>query len=205
MKIALITTAALVLASGAAIAQPIQINQAVVAANAANRATGGFPYMITQPGSYQLSGNLVVPAGVNAIGIAANNVTLDLNGFNITSLGPLSISSAAIFTDHLQSGITIRNGTLTGTNATGAIGIALRLFISTSVTVQDLMISGWLNSIAVGSNSIVRHNVADGLIQASCPSIISENVTTGFIGELAPGTCVRWNNRSLADTGEVRQ
>ena len=42
---------------------------------------GGFPYHITQPGSYRLSGNLVVPALTNGIVIAASHVTLDLNGF----------------------------------------------------------------------------------------------------------------------------
>jgi hypothetical protein len=199
MKIALITTAALVLASGAAIAQPIQINQAVVAANATNRATGGFPYMITQPGSYQLSGNLVVPAGVNGIGIAANNVTLDLNGFNITLLGP----NIAIFTDNPQSTITIRNGTLTGPNGEGAIG--LFFIFSTSVNVESLLVSGFPAAITVGSNSIVRHNVATALIQVACPSIISENVTTGFLSEVGTGKCVRWNNRSQADTAEVKQ
>ena len=199
MKIALITTAALVLVSGAAYAQPIQINQAVVAANATNRATGGFPYMITQPGSYQLSGNLVVPAGVNGIGIAANNVTLDLNGFNITLLGP----NIAIFTDNPQSTITIRNGTLTGPNGEGAIGVFF--IFSTSVNVESLLVSGFPAAITVGSNSIVRHNVATALIQVACPSIISENVTTGFLSEVSTGKCVRWNNRSQADTGEVRQ
>ncbi len=199
MKIALITTAALVLASGAAIAQPIQINQAVVAANATNRATGGFPYMITQPGSYQLSGNLVVPAGVNGIGIAANNVTLDLNGFNITLLGP----NIAIFTDNPQSTITIRNGTLTGPNGEGAIGVFF--IFSTSVNVESLLVSGFPAAITVGSNSIVRHNVATALIQVACPSIISENVTTGFLSEVGTGKCVRWNNRSQADTAEVKQ
>jgi hypothetical protein len=37
------------------------INQASV------MAAGGFPYKITQPGSYKLSGNLVVPAGTSEI------------------------------------------------------------------------------------------------------------------------------------------
>ncbi len=45
---------------------------------------GGFPYVITQPGSYKLNGNLVVPADTTGIEIKANGVTLDLDGFNIT-------------------------------------------------------------------------------------------------------------------------
>src|SRR5579864_7254764 len=46
-------------------------------------AAGGFPYRITQTGSYKLSGNLVAPVDQQAILITANNVTLDLNGFNV--------------------------------------------------------------------------------------------------------------------------
>jgi hypothetical protein len=41
--------------------------------------SGGFPYQITQSGSYTLSGNLVSPSNT-AINITAPNVTLDLNG-----------------------------------------------------------------------------------------------------------------------------
>src|SRR3989442_9173749 len=57
----------------------VLINQATV------NAAGGFPYTISLAGSYKLSGNLLVPNGVDGIKINASNVTLDLNGFNITS------------------------------------------------------------------------------------------------------------------------
>jgi hypothetical protein len=47
----------------------------------------GFPVTISLPGSYRLSGNVTVPDTVtNAIHIAADHVTLDLNGFSI--IGP---------------------------------------------------------------------------------------------------------------------
>jgi len=60
----------------------VLINQSTVVA------AGGFPYKITQPGSYKLSGNLTVPdANTTAISIASVNVTLDLNGFGI--IGPV--------------------------------------------------------------------------------------------------------------------
>jgi hypothetical protein len=70
----------------------VLINQATVAATGVNRSTGGFPHTITQPGSYQLSGNLTVPANTDAIDIVANNVTLDLNGFSI--IGPVVCSGS---------------------------------------------------------------------------------------------------------------
>ena len=53
----------------------------------------GFPVTITQPGSYKLSGNLTVAdANTSAIVIAADYVTLDLNGFSI--IGPVTCTSS---------------------------------------------------------------------------------------------------------------
>ena len=54
-------------------------------------AAGGFPYRITQPGNYKLTGNLTMPTTVSgnvsgtdvAIGIASSHVSLDLNGFSV--------------------------------------------------------------------------------------------------------------------------
>ncbi len=56
----------------------IEINQVTVEAN------GGFPYVISEPGSYILTGNLSVPDGdTTAIHVGADDVTVDLNGFAI--------------------------------------------------------------------------------------------------------------------------
>ena len=70
----------------------IAINQATV------MAAGGFPYVISQAGSYKLTGNLVMNTTQNgnsnaslccgnsdvAILITHSNVSLDLNGFTIS-------------------------------------------------------------------------------------------------------------------------
>src|SRR5437870_9702881 len=65
----------------------VLINQSTV------MAAGGFPYIITQPGSYKLSGNLTMNTTLLgnyfavwdiAIAIASSNVIFDLNGFSIT-------------------------------------------------------------------------------------------------------------------------
>ena len=58
-----------------------EIDQSAVKAN------GGFPYKITKSGSYKLTSNLVVPAGIDGIDVLAPDVTIDLNGFSIT--GPI--------------------------------------------------------------------------------------------------------------------
>src|SRR5579862_6817102 len=63
---------------GYAVDGQILINQSTV------MSAGGFPYIISQPGSYKLSGNLVATTGASAIQIGANNVIVDLNGFNVS-------------------------------------------------------------------------------------------------------------------------
>ena len=95
--------------------------------------TPGFPITISLPGSYRLAGNLTV-ADVNtsAIQIAADNVTLDLNGFAIS--GPLDCSRGCnpssvgsgigvrTFPEPGQLprfGITVRNGTIQGMGSHG--------------------------------------------------------------------------------------
>lgn len=68
-----------ILVSGLACSLPagadgrIEINQASV------EAAGGFPFTITEPGSYVLTGPLTVPAETSGLVIATSNVTIDLN------------------------------------------------------------------------------------------------------------------------------
>ncbi len=192
-----------------AIAQngPVQISQSTVAATAVNRATNGFPYIINQPGSYQLTSNLVVPAGTNGIGIAASNVTLDLNGFTINLLGP----NIAVYAVGSPSMITVRNGSIVvppdDINAVKE-NSAVNFGLLTGMAVQDLMISNIRGpSIIVGSNSIVRHNISTGGILVFCPAVIVENVTTNTIvaANTGSGDCVIWNNRASNFSAPVSQ
>jgi len=64
---------------------------------------------IGSSGSYYLTGNLTVSAG-NAITIVADNVTLDLNGFTISTTASPAGGSAIGFAASIQRNITIRNG-----------------------------------------------------------------------------------------------
>ncbi|MDJ0789836.1 MAG: right-handed parallel beta-helix repeat-containing protein [Myxococcota bacterium] len=66
-------------AAGAGAAEGrIEINQAVV------DAAGGFPFLIIEPGSYVLTGDIVVPGDTTAIELRASGIDLDLNGFAIS-------------------------------------------------------------------------------------------------------------------------
>jgi len=122
----LIGAALLFSAPAFAIDGQILINQSTVLA------AGGFPYKITQSGSYKLSGNLIVPnADTNGIVISADYVTLDLNGFSIA--GPVtctpftfpvqcSTSGTGVGILSPNQGTTVLNGTVRGM---GAVGIDL--------------------------------------------------------------------------------
>jgi hypothetical protein len=85
-----------------------------------------FPVVINQPGSYQLGANLTVPANAAmnaAIVVAADDVTLDLNGYTLAGAGTCSGEGATlncgggqvptgIHSDRLNT--VVRNGTVKG-------------------------------------------------------------------------------------------
>jgi len=90
----------------------IEINEARALAGGVNgdlvADPPGYPVILTQPGSYRLTGNLVIAsAGTIAISVRASNVTVDLGGFAI--LGPVSCTGApvtACSASGLGSGVT---------------------------------------------------------------------------------------------------
>jgi hypothetical protein len=121
------------------------------------------PFTITQPGSYYLTTNVTVSGGANtnAIFIAASQVTLDLNGFTISSSSPtakgagIMIGSAhtniAIFNGSIAGGVTESGGVFSGsgfdsginfiidTNNTNTYGVPY------NVRVSNVSVSGCLN------------------------------------------------------------
>ena len=110
----LLVIIAVVVASTSAFAVDgvVLINQSTVAA------AGAFPYRITQPGSYRLSGNLIVTTPTVAIDIQSDNVTLDLNGFTINGpcTGPPATCTGAFEGVSDQNtprkNITLKNGVI---------------------------------------------------------------------------------------------
>jgi hypothetical protein len=79
--------------------------------------TAGFPVTITVPGSYRLTGDLVVPASTSGIRIDADGVAIDLNGFGIA--GPYACCGAGTgsgieFTPNAGRQATVENGDVSG-------------------------------------------------------------------------------------------
>jgi hypothetical protein len=96
-------------ACSSAFAEVHVINDAVV------REHGGFPYKITEPGTYRLDGNLTLTRDTDAIVVNADHVNINLNGFSIA--GPLVCTLAdetkGVSCPTGGKGVGIRSGSLT--------------------------------------------------------------------------------------------
>lgn len=132
----------------------IEINQASV------NAAGGFPFTISQPGSYMLTGNLDVPADTDGIIIDTSGVNFDLNGFTIS--GPATCvpgnctpgNGEGIRPQTVQDafGVTLQNG-IVRNFASNCIRLRRQAIIS-HVTVSSCGETG----IEAASKSIVTYN-----------------------------------------------
>ena len=103
------------------------------------------PFTISQPGSYYLTTNLTVSGG-DAITIATNGVTLDLNGFTISSTTNPAAGTAVLINSGLRN-LTILNGFILGgvtNNGNGVfsgLGFGYGIFYSGSAP-QNVRVCG---------------------------------------------------------------
>jgi hypothetical protein len=111
------------------------------------------PYTITRPGAYYLTANLTVTNG-DGIDIDTNGVTLDLNGFGISSTAA-SANGDGIFLNGGLRNITIANGFIQGgvtNNGSGvysgggfAYGISYSGLAPVNTLVSRISVSGCLD------------------------------------------------------------
>jgi len=82
-------------------------------------------YVISQSGSYYLTGNITAVNGLNGVFVTAPHVTIDLNGFALLGIAG---SGHAIVSNTAADGLCVRNGAISGW---GGMGVNL-----TNVTSQ---------------------------------------------------------------------
>jgi hypothetical protein len=162
----------------------VLINQSTVTS------AGGFPYTISQPGSYKLSGNLSVPANIDGILITASNVTLDLNGFSIVCAQTTVIEAPpTVITIGAVTGVTIRNGTISSGG-----GFPLNTLSAAGVVAEDLTIigpPGGGGDVALGPSAVVRRVLfPTGTIGLSCQTLVVDSVAAIFVRSTPSGSCV---------------
>jgi hypothetical protein len=123
---------------------------------AAIEAAGGFPYVISETGSYRLTSNLTVAStSANAIEVGDNViVTIDLNGFTISGPGSEGTMGDGIFTAFTQDA-TVLNGTITGFR--NGINGAARWRVENVRAVDNLQ-----DGVIVFRGSTVRNVTASG-------------------------------------------
>ena len=169
-------------------------------------------YRITQPGSYYLGADLVVPSGFDGIAINASDVTIDLNGFairgqpgsldgirtagttrrNLTVLNGSIASMGEDGIDFFQSGSSA-NARVEGVHASQCGAVGVRLWESAVVRGCTLVENGSFG-VSIG-NGLIESTVArangDIGINASAQAVIRGCTSTGNTG-----IGIRANNRS---------
>jgi hypothetical protein len=168
---------------------------------------GGFPYVISSPGAYKLSGNLTVPnANTTGIMITTSNVTIDMNGYSI--LGPavcsgtnFAVSSCSpggvgdgigISAPILASMVNVYNGNVKGM---GRFGVNLDGCQQCAVEKVNASNNGSIG-ILIGrgrlSDNTAFFNGVRGLQNAGGPLLNNYAAGNGAIGIIAncPGTVI---------------
>ena len=162
-------------------------------------------YIISQPGSYYLTGNLFASGGKNGISIRADAVSLDLNGFAVVGEG--TGSGSGIIVRAAQGNFSVRNGTIrqwhsvgiAALNATAAVLEQLRVSnsssdgvqIGTDAAIRNCSISTNAGRGIVGgdrvlvSNCLVDANGANGISLGSDVQVMDCLVTAGTGGGTA--------------------
>ncbi len=147
-------------------------------------------FRIAQSGSYYLTGNVTGAAGKIGIEVAANNVTIDLNGFTLQGV-PGSLHGIA--PTIVGSGLAVSNGHVTGW---GDIGVAAiwgfaPIFELHGSRFENLTVTSCQTGIRAGDgglvkNCVVRSCVSTGMIGGkgsvfeSCASVA--NGSNGYVG-----------------------
>lgn len=167
-------------------------------------------YVISAPGSYYLSANITASAGKHGIVIAADHVTLDLNGFALlgsASAGDgISLGDAARYYKNVE----IRNGTIRGWAGSG-----VNMQIDNG-RIENLRVSNCsLAGISTGTSNgiiirscVVADCTAGGIFTGN--GALVENNTVVYAGTLgngpgiagADGAVIRGNTvRGVRETG----
>jgi hypothetical protein len=111
---------------------------------------GGAAFVITQPGSYVLGGNIAVTSG-NAITIQSPNVTLDLGGYTLSSSASPASGNGIALNGGGNIHVTILNGHIRGT--TGYGGVFIEGGFTSGINYQNLPLAVQVRNVSVSGVS----------------------------------------------------
>jgi hypothetical protein len=137
-------------------------------------ASGGFPYKITVPGSYRLTGNLAATGTADAIDVlTAAPVTIDLNGFMISGV----IGTNLFGINDAAGALIVRNGVIKGFN----IDV---LASAGPLLAEDLILENSFTALSTASDSVIvraTFTSSSTAIGGNSNAVVSEcsmNITT---------------------------
>ena len=118
----------------------------------------GAVFLITQPGSYYLTGNVIGQAGKTGIRIKASCVKLDLMGFHVIGVaGAVNGIDCAVAINPSIRNVEVCNGCVRGWQN----GIDLSSTTATNVIIDDIRASdNSIHGIAAGNGSLITKCVA---------------------------------------------
>jgi len=169
----------------------VEPRTAINAANTPGDATSQF--VISQPGSYYLTGNITGAAGRNGILITTANVTVDLRGFTVSGVAGSLVGILA----NLNTNVTVHSGAVIGWGASAVqVGSSARVFDitargngSTAIRciddseVRNCSTVGGAAGIAVGTRGRVDGCTASGSagtgIQTSDLGVVTASAAQG--------------------------
>jgi hypothetical protein len=144
-------------------------------------------YTISEPGSYRLTSDLVIPTGRNGILVNnIDNVTLDLNGFAIR--GPGGAGTAYGIAVGTSTNVEIRNGTIRDIAGTGILATAAMAIRVIDVRVLAVDDTG-INLEAGAGGPLGQHLVRGCTVKDSG----GQGVRILGTGGLAEGNLIRDN------------
>jgi hypothetical protein len=161
-------------------------------------------YKITASGHYYLIGNISVRGAEHGIEVTNSHVTIDLNGFTISSTSSTSLTGI-IATNAAAENIRIRNGTITG-----LAGAGIDLSLIPNCRVEDMTVAGCLGrgiDLGIGRESIVEGCIVTDNRQAGIRadtvrhSIARNNGDFGIDGYRVD-TCVASDNGGVGIKGQ---
>lgn len=196
LRFALPLFAALLLSTAIAVPRAGAVDGVVLVDQSKVIANGSFPFKITAPGSYRLSGNLTLATGADAIDVNAAPVTIDLNGFTITGVNPTTFTGI----NGLTTGqLTVRNGSLQGFN--------IAVETKGSLSANDLFIqnvtSGAVPHLTGDVSHLVINAILDGVLCLADCRVSESSVNAEFGVTSNSGSLVAVNNNLVVSESGV--
>lgn len=150
--------------------KPIVINAQAIGEAASIRSQ----FTISQPGSYVLATNIKnKSANADSVKVTASNVTIDLQGFSITS----ATTTGAAINAAGQSNVVIRNGIIMGFGGAAII-------TGNAATISGITATGNGSGISCGIGCLVRDNVIQGNTGVG---MTFSDATSGYQGNVLQG------------------